>query len=82
MAQPQDRLSEMVAGMRRDGAGPFAAVVRLKEQNLVQPGREFDAAHALKRSYGLSVVQLHEVVGWLKGERTLEDVRRALQDRS
>lgn len=78
MAEPQGRLSELVNKMRGEGVDPLGAVLHLKEEGLVSPGQEFSAAYALRMGYGLSVIQLHEVVGWLKGERVLEDLRKAL----
>ncbi|WP_433064882.1 hypothetical protein [Dactylosporangium sp. CS-033363] len=78
MADAEVRLDAAVMKMHGDGVDAIDAVVRLKEEALVPAGREFVAAQALRASYGLSVIQLHEVVGWLKGERTIDHLREAL----
>lgn len=79
MVKPYDQVDDAVAEMRRENVDPLAAVIRLKREGMISPGREFNVANALKRHYGLSVVQLHEIVGWLRGERDLEEVKKALQ---
>ena len=64
--------------MKSAGKSPFRAVLEIKAEELALPGKEFDVAVALKRSYGLSVIQLHDVVAWLKGRMSNEDLERAL----
>lgn len=64
--------------MREAGISPVDAVLRIKEDQLCRVGEEFDLAVGLKKEYGLTVIQIHEVIGWLRGVRSMEDLRTAL----
>jgi hypothetical protein len=47
-------IASEVDAMRKGGASAFEAAVRLKESAIVAPGMEFNAAMAMRASYGLN----------------------------
>lgn len=65
---------------KAEGLAPLAAVRRIKEDGLVETGKEFNVAVELKASYGLTTQQLHDVVGWLRGLVSDEVLETSLKD--
>lgn len=63
---------------RRQGCPPLTAVHKVRDEGLFEVGKEFNVAIDLKAVYGLTVHQLHDVVGWLRGLVSDQDLENSL----
>ncbi|MEU2657251.1 hypothetical protein ABZ615_18230 [Streptomyces sp. NPDC007325] len=63
---------------QEQGYSALTAVHKVKSEGLFEAGKEFNVAFDLKAVYGLTVFQLHDIVGWLRGMVSDEDLNRSL----
>ncbi|MEV6738567.1 hypothetical protein AB0N14_17210 [Streptomyces sp. NPDC051104] len=63
---------------RRQGCLPLTAVHKVRDEGLFETGKEFNVAIDSKAVYGLTTHQLHDIVGWLRGVVSDEDLENSL----
>lgn len=63
---------------KQEGLPLLTVVHRIKEAGLFEPGKEFNVAVDLKSALGLTTFQLHDIVAWLRGAMTDDQLERSL----
>ncbi|HEY3867450.1 MAG TPA: hypothetical protein VGM10_03840 [Actinocrinis sp.] len=64
---------------RAEGLSPFSAVRMIRDDRLFETGKEFNVAVDLNNVYGLTTRQVHEIVAWLMGIASDDELKSALE---
>lgn len=78
MSSPGGERLELLREAKVSGQTPLEAVRRVKNADLLEVGNEFNVAVDLKEVYGLQVRQLADIVGWLRGVVSDEELENSL----
>lgn len=65
---------KLLRDSKEGGQSPLEAVRRVRNSGLLETGKEFNVAVDLKEVYGLPVRQLADIVGWLRGTVSDEEI--------
>ncbi|MDL2074996.1 hypothetical protein QNN03_00925 [Streptomyces sp. GXMU-J15] len=64
---------------KEQGCPALSAVRQVRDDGLWEAGKEFNVAVDLKAVYGLTPHQLHDVVAWLRGIASDEELENSLR---
>jgi hypothetical protein len=78
MSSPGGERLELLREAKGSGQTLLDAVRRVKDADLREVGKEFNVAVDLKEVYGLPVRQLADIVGWLRGVVSDEELENSL----
>ncbi|MBS2965232.1 hypothetical protein KGA66_19440 [Actinocrinis puniceicyclus] len=73
-----ERISALEAA-KAEGRSPFVAVRMIRDSRLFEAGKEFNIAMDMRKVYGLTTRQLHDIVAWFKGFASDEELKDSLE---